>query len=107
DIGPARQAPMKSNPTGVPPHYFDHHHSLVTGCGRVQPIKRIHDRGNGRIETERHCRGFKVVVDGLGNADAINSSLLKLKRGGHRTIASYYNERAYSQFLQDASGLFD
>src|SRR5882724_3909182 len=80
---------MQCDPAGMASHHFENHDSLVTGCGRMQPIERIHYGRDGRIETERHRRRFQVVVDRFWNADAIDARLLQLKRCGHRPVAAY------------------
>ena len=69
---------MQCDPASVPPHHFHYNGAFVT-CGRgMQTIERVHDRCHGGIETEGHGRGFKIVVDRLRHADAIDSSLLQL-----------------------------
>jgi hypothetical protein len=75
------------------PHYFDHHHSAVTGGGSVQPIEPIDYDINGGIESERRGSGFKIIVDGFGDADAIDTSLLQLLRRHQRTVTSYDDQR--------------
>ncbi len=57
-------------------HDFDHHDAFVTRGSRVQPVEGISDHGHGRIESEGHGGCFQVVVDGFGNADAIDAGLL-------------------------------
>jgi hypothetical protein len=76
DIGAACDAAMQRDPTGMASHHFDYHHSPVAGRGSVQSVERIHHHINGRIESERYRRRFKVVVDRFGDTDAIDAGFL-------------------------------
>ena len=77
----------KSDPAGVASHHFENHDAFMTGRGGMEPVERVHDRRDGGIETERHCRRLEVVVDCLGNADAIDAGVLELLRCRHRAVA--------------------
>jgi hypothetical protein len=55
----------------------------------VQPIEPIDHDVNGGIESERRGCGLKIVVDGFGDADAIDASLLQLLRRNQRAVTSY------------------
>jgi hypothetical protein len=77
----------------MPPHHFDDNNAPMAGRRSVQPVQRIHYYVNGRIETERGCCRFKIVVDCLGYADAVDAGLLQLLRSHQRAVAANNNAR--------------
>ena len=88
DVRAAGDSAMERDPARVTSHHFENHHALVTGGGGVQAIERVCDARDRGIETERHRRGFEIVVDRLRNADAVDAGFLKLQRGRHRAVAA-------------------
>src|SRR5205814_2754362 len=103
----ARDTAVQRNPPRVASHDFEHHDAFVTSGGRMQTIERIHDRGDRGIKTERHRSGFQIVVNCLGNTDAINPRFLKLKRRDHRTITADDDKGIDADLLQDLARISD
>src|SRR5439155_5319294 len=93
-------AAVQRDPAGMATHYFDHHDSPVTGCRSMHPIERVHYDSDSRVESECCRSGLEVVVDGFGNPDAIDASLLQLLRRDHRTIAADNDQRPYLKLIQ-------
>ena len=79
-ISAAGDATLQCNPAGMASHHFHHHHSPVTCRGSVQSVERIYHHVNGGIESECRGGGFKIVVDRLWDADAIDARFLQLLR---------------------------
>jgi hypothetical protein len=100
DIGAAGDPAVQRDPTSMAPHYFHYHDSLVTRCRCVHSIERIHHDSGSGIESECRRRGFEIVVDGLRNADAINTSFLQLLRCYHGAIAADDDQRLYLKLAQ-------
>jgi hypothetical protein len=73
----------------------------------VQPIEPIDHDINGGIESERRGCGFKIVVDGFGDADAIDAGLLQLLRCHQRAVTSYDDQRFDLKLAQDFFCVFD
>src|SRR5439155_5669986 len=92
NISPTCDTTMQCDPTGVSPHHFHHNGALMARSRGMETIERVHHRRHCGIETEGHGRGFKIVVDRLRHADAIDSSLLQLQGGRHGAIAANDDE---------------
>src|SRR5688572_25605095 len=90
---------MKSDESRVSPHYFEHHHPVVTLSGRMELVDRLDGRADGGIETERRDRAAYVVVDRLRDADDFQSALHQLQRDTQCAVAANCNERVDSCFL--------
>src|SRR5205809_7306205 len=82
-------------------HHFDDHDAPVTGRGNVQPVERIDYYINGRIESERCRRGFKIVVDSFGNTDAIDACFLQLLCGDQRAVTADDDQCSYLKLAQN------
>ena len=70
----------------MPSHDFDDNDSSVTGRGSMKSIQRVYHDVNGRIESKRRCRRFKIIVDRFRHTDAVDASLLQLLRGHQRAV---------------------
>ncbi len=79
DIGAAGDSAVQRDPAGMASHHFHHHDAFVTGRRGVQAIERVHHHRHRGIETERHGRGFEIVIDRFRNADAVDPGLLQLQ----------------------------
>src|SRR4030095_11271361 len=101
NIGSSSDAAVQRNPSGVASHYFLDHDSPVTGGRGVHPIERVHYNSDSRIESECCRSGLEIVVDCLGDANAIDASFLQLLRRYHRTIAADNDQRLYLKLVQD------
>ena len=66
DIGATGNTALQRDPSRVPSHHFNDNDPPMAGRRSVQPIQRVHHNINGRIETERGCRRFEIVVDRFG-----------------------------------------
>ena len=86
-------------------HYFDDHDALMTRGRGVQSIQRVHHHADSGIESERHRRRFKIVVDCLWDADAVDASFLQLLRGDHRSVATHNDQRFYLKLIEDFFGV--
>jgi len=86
-VAPAGNARVERDPAGVPAHHLQHHHSLVAGRRRVEPVERVGRRGHGRIEAEGEGRAAEIVVDRLGHAHHGNAMLVELLRDAQRSVA--------------------
>ena len=77
-VAAAGDARVEREPAGLVSHDLDHHDAVVRMGRRVQPVDglgRDVDRG---VETEADVRLVEVVVDGLGQADAVEAELGEL-----------------------------
>src|SRR5260370_9889285 len=83
NIGASCDSAVQRDPASMAPHYFDNHHAFMADGGGVQSAARVHHGMDCGIQSELHCRGFKVIVDGFGNSDAIDARLLQLLGGHH------------------------
>jgi hypothetical protein len=63
DIGATGDTALQRDPTRMPSHHFDHDDPPMAGRRSVQPVQRVHNDINRRIEAERGCSRFEVVVD--------------------------------------------
>src|SRR6267378_2097906 len=100
NIRSSSNAAVQRDPAGMAAHYFDYHDSPVTRRRRMHPIECVHHDSDSRIESECCRSGLEIVVDGLGNADAIDASFLQLLCRDHRAIAADNDQRPYLQFIQ-------
>src|SRR6266516_8142974 len=100
NIRSSSNAAVQRNPAGMAAHYFDHHDSPVTGRRCMNPIECVHYDSDSRIESECCRSGLEIVVDGLGDADAIDDSFLQLLRRDHRTITADNDQRPYLKLIQ-------
>src|SRR6266404_929378 len=107
NIGATGNAAVQCDPAGVTSHHFYDHDTFVT-CGRgVQPVERVHHNVDRGIKSECHRSRFEIVIDRLGNADAIDARFLQLKRGDHRAVAADNDQRLNSKFVQYLASLCD
>src|SRR6267143_4538321 len=104
NIRSSSNAAVQRDPAGMAAHYFDHHDSPVARGRCMHPIERVHYDSDSRIESECSRSGLEIVVDGLGNADAIDASFLQLLRRDHGTIAADNDQRPYLQVIQYVLG---
>src|SRR4029077_3400780 len=93
-------AAVQRDASGMAAHYFDHHDSPVTRRRRMHPIERIHYDSDSRIESECCRSGLEIVVDGVGNAGAIDASFLQLLRRDHGTITADNDQRPCLKLIQ-------
>src|SRR4030095_686308 len=104
NVRSSSDAAVQRDPAGMAAHYFDHHDSPVTGRRCMHSIECVHYDSDSRIESECCRSGLEIVVDGLGNADAIEAGFLQLWRRAHRTIAADNDQRLYLKLAQDLLG---
>src|SRR3989440_1637262 len=100
NVRPPSDAAMQRDPAGMASHYFAHHDSPVAGRRCMHPIECVHYDSDSRIESECCRSGLEIVVDGLGDADAIDASFLQLLRRDHRTITADNDQRPYLKLIQ-------
>src|SRR6266550_1523103 len=81
-------------------HHLDDHYAAVTGRGGMQSVERVHHHVNGRIESERGRRSFKIVVDCFGDTDAIDAGFLQLLRRHQRAVTADNNQCFYLKLGQ-------
>src|SRR4030095_6920679 len=72
---------VESDPSGVPPHNFKDHDTIVRRRRGMQSIQRVGHAGNRRIKAKGHRGRFEIVIDRLRNADDWNTFLVELERG--------------------------
>src|SRR4029077_612781 len=77
----------------------------MAGRRSVKSVQRVHYDINGRIETERGCCRFEIVVDRLRYTDAVDASLLQLLRSHQRSVAANDDQRSHAEVLQDLPGV--
>src|SRR5262245_20225510 len=107
DIRATGNAALQRYPPSVPSHHFDYNDPSMASRRSVQPVQRVHYYVNGRIETERGCCRFKIVVDRLGYADAVDAGLLQLLRSHQRAVAADNDQCSHAEVFQDRSGICD
>src|SRR5438874_5119837 len=107
DIGATGNTALQCDPSCVPSHHFDDNDPPMAGRRSMQPVQRVHYYVNGRIETERGCRRFKIIVDRLRYADAVDAGLLQLLRSHQRAVAANNDQRSHPEVFQDRSGVRD
>ena len=88
NVGAAGKPAVQSNPSRVASHYLKHHDALVAGCCRVETVQSLGNTGDRRVETKSHGRGFKIIVDRLGDSDHGDAGFLQLQGGGKGSVAA-------------------
>ncbi len=70
-------------------HRLDDHNTAMRLGRGPQPVHRLHDNVDGRVEAEREIGGHQVVIDGLGYADQRQAEF-RVKLGGdtERVVAA-------------------
>jgi len=106
-IGPAGQPAVEGDPAGMASHGFHHHDPLVGAGGGVEAVEAVDHAGDGGIESEGGGGGENVVVDGLGNADHIDSRFLKLQRRGEGTVPTDADEGMEVEAAAGIAGLLE
>src|SRR2546430_1347201 len=102
DVTAAGDARVRSDPAGVTSHDFEHHHAVVAFSRRAQTVERVGGASDGGVKTEGDDRGFKIVVDGFGNAHQGNAALKQLLRDGERAVAAHAHQRAQTDLVKIA-----
>ena len=92
-IGAAGHPGRYGDPARIPPHYFNHHDSIVGLRGGVQTVNGVGRDVDGRVESETIVRCVQVVVDGLGNTDDGDALLEQAVGNAHRIVAPDGNQR--------------
>jgi hypothetical protein len=92
-VGPAGDAPHHSDPARVTTHDLDHHHAMVCGGGRVQPVERFGDHSDGGVEADAELGHREVVVDRLRNSHGREACLVQRGPDAQRVVAADWNER--------------
>ena len=80
DIGTAGDAGGDSDPAGIAAHDFDDLDARVGFGGGVEAVDRFGGDGDGGVETEAGVGAGEIVVDGLGDADAVDAALRRERR---------------------------
>src|SRR6266542_1514807 len=107
DIRAPGNSTMQCDPAGMASHDFHNHDALVARGTGVQSVERIHYHGNRGIEAESHRCRFKIIVDRFRDADAIDTRLLQLLRGDHRTVSPYNDQSFHAELIQNPPGMLD
>jgi hypothetical protein len=97
DVRSSGNAPVQGDPARVASHHLEHHDAFVACGSRVQTVERVHHGRYRGVEPEGHGGGFEIVVDGFGDADAINAGILKLLRRRHGAVATHDYEAVDTQ----------
>src|SRR5215472_10768135 len=105
DVSATGDTALQRYPPSVPSHHFDDNDPPMAGRRSVQPVQRVHYHIHGRIETERGCCRFKIVVDRLGYADAVDTRLLQLLRSHQRAVAADNDQRSHTEVFQNLPGV--
>ena len=101
DVGAAGDPGVERDMAGVATHHLQHHHPVVAGGGRLQTVERIDCRGDGRVEADGPFGEGDVVVDGLRNADELDTALLgQTAEDTHAAVAADGDQGIESQFLE-------
>src|SRR5687768_13612743 len=79
-VGAPGQSGLEPDPSGVPPHDLENHHSVVALSRRMEPVDRIGGHLDGGVEPERVIGSRQVVVDRLGNSDDVHAFGPQLRR---------------------------
>ena len=79
---------IKRDPTSVPAHDLDDHHSRMRVRRRVQTVDLIGGKAHRRVKTERAVGSHDVVVDRLWHTDDRHPEPMKLVRDSERPIAT-------------------
>ena len=58
----------------------------MTSRGSMKSIQRVYHDVNGRIESKRRRRCFKIIIDRFRYTDAVDPSLLQLLRCRQRAV---------------------
>ena len=92
-IGTTGNAAIQSNPAGIAPHDFHHHHTVMRfGCG-VHTVNCVCRNVHSRIKAKSVISAAEVVMNGLGNAHNFGAHLVKLEGYGDGIVASDSDER--------------
>ena len=92
-VGAAGHARVQGDPAHVAAHDLDDH-TAAMGLGRgAQTVDGLGGDLDGGVEAERVVGGFEVVVDGLGNADDLESRIRQTACRGEGTLAADRDDR--------------
>jgi hypothetical protein len=89
----------------VPSHHFDDNDPPMAGRSSVKSIQRVYHHINRRIETERGCRRFEIVIDRFWDPDAVDASLLQLLRSHQRAVAANNDQASHPKVFQNFPGV--
>ena len=92
NVRPARDPGVEGDPPRVAAHELDDHHAVVTRGRRMHPIKSFGSNMDGSLESEGDVRAVEIVVDGFGDADAVEALVSDLFGDGHGAVAADDNE---------------
>ena len=92
DVGSAGDAGGDGDPAGVAAHDFDDLDAGVGFAGGVEAVDGFGGDGDGGVEAEAGVGAGEVVVDGLGDADAVYSALGEFDGDGLGVVAAHGDE---------------
>src|SRR5271163_2766640 len=88
DVSAAGDSGLESDPAAVAAHHLNHHHTMVRLCGGVNLVESVGDGVQRGVKSESNLGRGKIVIDGLGNADDLQSLLKKVVADLLRTVAA-------------------
>ena len=87
-VGAACDAAVKRDPAGIAAHHFHHHHSIVSFCRGVDPVKGFADDVAGGIKAKGVVGAAQIVVDGFGDANDVNAAFMELLSNRKRVVST-------------------
>jgi len=87
-VGPARDSRICCYPALRSPHDLDDHDSIVSFCRGGETVDGVSGYLDGCRKSECRIRSRDVVVDGLWNADDVQSFVGQARRGTESPVAS-------------------
>src|SRR5690242_17455549 len=106
DVRAAGDAGGDGDPAGVASHDLADENAVVRLRGGVQAIDSLGGDHYGGVEAKADIGAAEVVVNGLGNADAVDAALAESKRDGLGVVAAKRDERIELVALDGLQALF-
>ena len=101
NVSAAGDADGDGDPAGVTAHDFHDLHARVCFGSGMEAVDGFGGDGDGGVEAEAGVGAAKIVVDGLGNADAVDAALRELDGDGLGVVATKGDEGVELVALND------
>ena len=98
--GPAGDARVRGDPSGVPTHHLAHDDPVVRLRRRSQAVDRLRGDLHGGVEAEGDLGARQVVVDGLGHPDRLDTFAAEARRHAERVLATDRHHRVDAGALE-------
>src|SRR5205085_4418250 len=86
---------MGGDPACVPAHHLADDYAVVRLGGGVEPVDGLGGNLDGCVEAEGQIGAGEIVVDGLRDADEVDSHLVQLGSHPERVLAADGHHRAH------------